>query len=196
MRRVVLIIILAQVSIINFGQIIADHTIVDRFDDIPAYYINEVKKMSLHVPGESHSAAYMTGLTRLETSYPAYDVNRTTSGTPEAYTTSHLRINLASWGDYTHSTGWIYQDYGEEDWWTNAAGIAQTKTFLSYAKSVGLTVGALGFGWCADLYYGGHISATADPVYGVRWYGSSKGSPSGDNSGVLMLEIMQCVGIQ
>ena len=44
---------------------------------------------------------------------------------------------MASWGDYTHSTGWIFQDYGEEDWWTNAAGIAQTKTFLSYAKSVG-----------------------------------------------------------
>ena len=44
-----------------------------------------------------------------------------------------------------------------------------------------MTIGALGFGWCADLYYGGHISTTADPVYGVRWYGSSKGSPSGDN---------------
>ena len=31
-------------SILQYGQIIADHTIVDKFDDIPQYYIDEVKE--------------------------------------------------------------------------------------------------------------------------------------------------------
>ncbi|NMC34479.1 MAG: hypothetical protein GYA36_18815, partial [Veillonellaceae bacterium] len=43
-------------------QIIADHTVVDKYDDIPEYYINEVKKMWLSVPGESHATAYIFGL--------------------------------------------------------------------------------------------------------------------------------------
>ncbi len=30
-------------------QIIADHTVVDKYDDIPEYYIEEVKKMVLSV---------------------------------------------------------------------------------------------------------------------------------------------------
>ena len=40
----------------TLGQIIADHTIVARFDDIPQEYIDKVKKMWL-VYAESHSEA-------------------------------------------------------------------------------------------------------------------------------------------
>jgi hypothetical protein len=160
------------------SQIIADHTIVDRFDDIPEFYINEVKKMWLSIPGESHANAYGTGLTRLETSYPTYDVNETTSGTPEAYTTSHLRISKATWGDYSNSSGWIY-DYGEEDWWTNATAVSRTKAGIQYAYDHSLTIGAIGFGWCTDMFYASSTSS-ADPVYGCHWTGASKQGPSGD----------------
>ena len=64
------------------SQIIADHSVVDKFDDIPQYYIDQVKKMWLVVGGESPSQAYRTGLTLLESLNPAYSVSVKESGTP------------------------------------------------------------------------------------------------------------------
>ena len=107
MKRLILFLILFTISLVQFGQIIADHTIVDRFDDIPQSYIDEVKKMWLVVAGESHSKGYRKGLSLLESSYPAYNVNVTESGTPEAYTTAHLRASTAIWGDYNNDMDWI-----------------------------------------------------------------------------------------
>lgn len=160
------------------NQIIADHTVVDKFDDIPAEYINEVKKMWLVYAGESHSEAIRTGLALLESAFPAYAVNVVESGTPDAYTTTNLRVSRGTWGDLNNSSGWIY-DYGEEDWWTNATAIARTKAGISYCNSNNLIIGAIGFGWCWDAQ-GLTPTPSTDPVYGVHWYGSSKGGPSGD----------------
>jgi len=162
----------------NYGQIIADHTVVDKFDDIPAEYINELKEMWLVYAGESHSEAIRTGLALLESALPAYAVNVVESGTPDAYTTTNLRVSRGTWGDLNNSSGWIY-DYGEEDWWTNATAITRTKAGISYCNSNNLTIGALGFGWCWDAH-GLTPTPSTDPVYGVHWYGSSKGGPSGD----------------
>lgn len=134
---------------VQFGQIIADHTVVDKFDDIPQYYINEVKKMWLVVAGESHSAAYRAGLLALEAAYPAYLVSVVEEGTPEAYTTSNLRTSRATWGDVDNSSGWIY-DYGEEDWYTSPTAISRTKAGITYCNTHNLTIGAMGFGWCYD----------------------------------------------
>jgi len=61
-RKLVFILLFAQISMILNGQIIADHTVVDRFDDIPQKYIDEVKKMLLIVAGESHTNGYFEGL--------------------------------------------------------------------------------------------------------------------------------------
>jgi len=177
-KKILAFLILFHVALIGKSQIIADHTVVDKFDDIPAEYINEVKKMWLVYAGESHSEAIRTGLALLEAAYPAYAVNVVESGTPDAYTTSNLRVSRGTWGDLNNSSGWIY-DYGEEDWWTNATAISRTKAGISYCESNNLTIGALGFGWCWDAHGLTPTSAT-DPVYGVHWYGSSKGGPSGD----------------
>ena len=147
------------------NQIIADHTIVDRFDNIPPAYIAEVKKMRLVVPGESHSAGYRTGLLNLETAYPTYDVSVKEWGTPEAYTTSNLRVSNATWGDYDNSTGWIYS-YGEEDWFTSALAISRTKAGITYCNSNSLTISAFGFGWCWDPYISvtNYIPATQEYI--------------------------------
>ena len=160
MKRITLFFLAVQLSFLAFAQtpIIADHTVVDKFDDIPQYYIDEVKKMWLVVPGESHSAAYRAGLTSLETAYPAYAVSITESGTPEAYTTSNLRSSRGTWGDLNNETGWIY-NYGEEDWCCfvnpptytiNPAAVARTKAGITYCNTHNLTIGAIGFGWCYD----------------------------------------------
>ncbi len=131
------------------AQIIADHTIIDRFDDIPQYYIDIVKKMWLVIPGESHSQAYRTGLALLESSNPLYAVSIVKSGTPEGYTTSNLRSSRATWGDVSNASGWIY-NYGEEDWWTSPTAISRTKAGITYCNSHNLKIDVIGFGWCYD----------------------------------------------
>ena len=131
------------------GQIIADHTVVDKFEDIPQEYIDMVKEMWLVYAGESHSAAIRTGLTLLESVDSRFQVNVTESGTPEAYTSSHLRASRTTWGDVSHSTGWIY-GYGEEDWFTSSTAIDRTKAGITYCNTHNLEIAAIGFGWCWD----------------------------------------------
>lgn len=180
MRRVFLFVILSQISLIHYSQIIADHTIVADYDKIPQNYIDIVKKMWFVIPGESHAGGYIGGLLELEKLDSRFKFNYVTSGTPEAYTTEHLRASLATWGDYTNSSGWIYS-YGEEDWWTNPTAIARTKAGITYCNTHSLTISAFGFGWCYDAYADGSTAGT-DPVYGCHWWGWSEGSPTGNSA--------------
>jgi hypothetical protein len=147
------------------GQIIADHTVVDKYDDIPQYYIDKVKEMWLVIAGESHSRGYFSGLELLETSNAAYQVNWTQSGTPEAYTTNHLRTSRGTWGDVDTPTGWVYL-YGEEDWWTTPEAIAQTKAGIKYCNTHGLGISVIGFGHCYDdgVNYTDYCTATDDYI--------------------------------
>jgi hypothetical protein len=181
MRRLILLLILALAYLTNYGQIIADHTVVSQYTKIPQTYIDEIKKMWVVVPGESHSESYRTGMTLLESSYPTFAVSTVDYGTPEAYTTSHLRISRGTWGDYSNSSGWVYS-YGEEDWWTNSTAIARTKAGITYCNTHSLTIAAMGFGWCWDAVGHDHVSSGVDPVTGNHWYGWSVGSPSGDGA--------------
>jgi hypothetical protein len=166
MRRIILFLVLAQISLVNYGQIIADHTVVDKYDDIPQYYVNEVKKMWVTIPGESHSQACRTELVNLETAYPAYAVSVVESGTPEPYTTSNLRVSRATWGDYDNATGWIYS-YGEEDWFTSTLAKTRTKAGITYCNTHSLTISAMGFGWCWDegvMNMTNYLSATQEYI--------------------------------
>lgn len=160
------------------SQIIADHTVVDRFDDIPQVYIDLVKKMFVSVPGESHSEGYRYGLTQLEVLFPAYAVSVLEYGPPEENTSSNLRFSRVTWGDYYSTSGWIYS-YGEEDWWTNATALVRTKASIAYCNTHNLDLAAIGFGWCWDAT-GPPGTATVDPIYGVHWYGWSVNSPEGN----------------
>ena len=75
MRRAFLLLILTQLTLFNHGQIIADHSVVDLYDDIPDNWIDAVKTMLVSFPGESHSVAYKTGMELLETLDPTYACN-------------------------------------------------------------------------------------------------------------------------
>ncbi|MBN2396713.1 MAG: hypothetical protein JXC36_09700, partial [Candidatus Atribacteria bacterium] len=66
MRRLIIFVVVVQFTIIQYGQIIADHTVVDKYNEIPQYYIDEVKKMWLSYAGESHSLGIREGLNLLE----------------------------------------------------------------------------------------------------------------------------------
>ena len=160
MRKAILFFLFSQISLVHFGQIIADHTVIADFDKIPQNYIDLVKKMWVVVAGESHSEGYRLGLKLLETADSKYQVNVTESGTPEGYTDQYLRASCATWGDIDHETGWIYS-YGEQDWFTSAAAIARTKAGITYSNTHSLEIASIGFSWCYDpaIEVGEDISA-------------------------------------
>ena len=136
-------------------QIIANHTIVDRYDDIPAQWIDSVKKMFVTIPGESHSEGYRTGALLLEQSNATYAVSVVESGTPEEYTDTNLRLSRATWGNYANETGWQYAFQsidaggGEYPAYTyNATEAERIAAGLAYAHANSLTIAAFGIGYC------------------------------------------------
>lgn len=161
------------------APIIADHGVVAAYADIPDEIIELVRAMWLNVPGESHSSGYRLGLELLEAQDSRFAVSVVDSGNPEGGTTAHLRVSRATWGDVDHATGWRY-GYGEEDWYTSAAAIAQTKAHLDYAHGAGLPIAALGFGWCWDMTWQNSPGGDLDAVHQVHWAGSSNGGPDGN----------------
>lgn len=159
--------------------IIADHSIVSDYNIIPYRYIEDIKKMWVTIPGESHSAGYRVGLTSLEALDASYAVSVVESGTPEAYTTNNLRASRATWGDVTNETGWIY-DYGEADWYTTPTAIARTKAGITYCHTHDLSIAAMGFGWCwdPDESYGADISSYIAATQDYQNYCVSMGYPT------------------
>lgn len=160
------------------AQIIADHTVVDKYDQIPQQYIDKVKEMWVIVAGESHSKGYRIGCRLLEELDPRFQVNIRESGAPEGYTNAYMRLSSATWGDLNNSSGWIYS-YGEEDWFTNATALTRTRDHLTYCNNNNLVIAAMGFGWCWDMTSNNWPAGTPDPVYQVRWAGRSSAGPEG-----------------
>jgi hypothetical protein len=154
-------------------QIIADHTIVDRYDDIPAGYMAEVKKMMVYFPGESHSAAYRDGMTLLETANPTYACHVSTG---ESYNPANQYLRVNSGGA------------GEADWYTwyaypvesRPAAKDTIKNSIAQYNTHGHPMHAIGFGWCWDTTWTNGPGGTVDPIYNVRWAGASSGGPDGD----------------
>ena len=174
LKRLSLTFGLILLSVLTFGQIIADHTVVDRYKDIPQEYIEKVKKMYFVYAGESHSAAYRKGLESLELADSKFQVTTQLYGTPVEYTSQYLRTSPMIWN------GSRWQDtVGEEDWWTNSNGINKIKANISYCNNNDLTISAIGFGWCWDAQWGSGTKGT-DPITGNKWFGEAAG---GVNSG-------------
>jgi hypothetical protein len=171
LKRTFIIVLFCSISLIQYGQIIANHFSVADFDKIPSYYIDEVKTMLIGVPGESHSAAYRTGMELLEAVNPAYSANVATG---EPYTNQYLRVNLGTWT-------------GEDVWYTwyaypigsRPAASTSIKNLIKEYSDQGHPFSAIGFAWCWDMT-GGNVSSSIDPIYGNHWYGWSVGGPEGD----------------
>jgi hypothetical protein len=166
MKIVLILLVFIQFSLANYAQIVADHTVVDKYDKIPQHYIDEVKKMLVDIAGESHSSGYRNGMNLLELINPVYQVT-TYDGTPPAYSTSYLRLGR-------------HGEVGEEDFYTTQTAINAYKSVITNQYNTGNPFSVMGFGWCWDMTWTNGPGGTKDPVYNVRWAGSSDGGPNGN----------------
>ena len=166
MRRIILLFALTGISLIQYGQIIADHTVVDKYDKIPQQYIDAVKKMLVDIAGESHSSGYRIGVNLLEAYNSKFQV-KTYDGSIPAYSDNNLRL-----GKHT--------SVGEADFYTSQTAINGYKTLITSQKNTGNPYSVMGFGWCWDMTWQNAPGGTKDPVHNVRWAGSSEGGPNGN----------------
>jgi len=160
---------------VSQAYIIIDHNSVAQFGQMPDYWINEVKKMHLNIPGESHSRAYGGGLQLLRDLDTKYAVSFVSSGALEPYREDALRVSVTrydggGWRGYT----------GEDIWFTNANNRQIIKDHIDYANNNNRDIAAIGFGWCYDMtFITNPLSPGVDPVYNTHWAGASSGGPEG-----------------
>ncbi len=144
------------------SAIIADHTAVEEFDQIPDYWINEVKKTMLIMSGESHSTSMPNGLNWLESNDSRFQVT-TTGSYPGASTDQYFRFGR---GLYT-SSGWI--GAGEEDTWAHPLASTRVQNTIDYLNSQSSPVNALGFAWCWDMCQDGTCYNGSQPWSGKAY---------------------------
>ncbi len=166
MKKIIVALVLFQITFIQYGQIVADHTVVDKYDEIPQEYIDEIKKMLVDIAGESHSAAYRIGQNLLEILDSRYQV-LTYDRTIPAYSTDYLRIGR-------------HASVGEATFYTSQAAIDAYKSHITNQNITGNPYSVIGFGWCWDMTWQNAPGGGVDPVYKVRWAGSSEGGPNGN----------------
>jgi hypothetical protein len=158
------------------APLIIDHSAVEKCGQLSQASIDKVKGMWVNIPGESHSYGYRKGCLLLGSQDARFAAKVQDSGTPEGYTNAYLRISLATWGLY----GWNYYGWGEEHWYTSASAVTAVKQHLVKGNTNNLEMAAMGFGWCWDATWHNSPGGGVDPVYQVRWAGSSVGGPDGD----------------
>ncbi len=178
MHKVILFLILIHLPLVQYGQIIADHSVVNRYTDIPKQYIDSVKTKWLVTAGASHAESYRMGcwaLGQLDNRFPVFSQ---WEGAPEPFSKAYLRINKATWGNYSNPTGWQYIN-GTIDWWSNATAISRVKAGLKYCNDNGPALYAILFGWSFDAVWDNPPGGSYDPIYNTRWAGGSRGGPQG-----------------
>jgi len=167
-KNLLALLILVELSLLANSQIIADHSVVDKYDEIPQQYIDEVKKMLVDMAGESHSSVYINGTILLENLDPKFQVY------------GYGYNNIVP--DYTEQFLRIGSQYGagEEQYFTSQAAIDAYKSIITNQNSTGNTFSVMGFVWCWDMTYPNPPGGIIDPVYNVRWAGASSGGADGE----------------
>jgi|GEM_PF-5493843 len=168
------VLILASVggSPYAIGQIVADHTVVDRYVDIPPFYIDRVKTMLVSIAGESHSAGYRRGLELLAAQDARFAVtvfSDSSGPSTRPYNPTDPRLRLGSFiRSWDGNWDWWV---GEELYFISRNSIARTKSeVIAYCHDQGWGLAAIGFGWCWDMTNGG-VTEDRDADHNVRWYG-------------------------
>jgi len=166
MRKLLLLPAFLVISSTSQSQIIADHSVVDKYDEIPQQYIDIVKNMLVDIAGESHSLGYRIGLNLLELLDSKFQVS-TYDGSIPGITSINLRLGR-------------HAPVGEEEFYTSVSSVNAYKSQITTQYTSGNPYSVLGFGWCWDMTWHNAPGGGIDPVHKVRWAGSSVGGPNGD----------------
>ena len=151
-------------------RIIADHNAVEQFDQIPESYIQEVKKMLVNIPGESHGRGYLYGVEQVGQQDPTFAASTKYDGAPEEYTDQHLRVHRPLLFDAGYGPRWS-TSAGEEEIWTSDIAITNVNNNFAYAaNTLGNNIDVFLWGWCWDMR-NGDPSTYIDPVHNTHWYG-------------------------
>jgi len=159
MKKTFIFLILIQVSIFQYGQIIADHTVVDKYDDIPQYYIDEVKKMLVWVPGMSHSLGYQHGVNLLEAYNNIYQATTWSSDPPPAYSSSYLRLGRP----------WM----SSINFWLD--DVASYCSVIDGQNASGNPFSVIINGWSYETTWNNAPGGGLDPVFDIHWAGDANG---------------------
>ena len=125
-------------------QIIADHNAVAAFDNIPQYWIDEVKKMQLGYIGESHSEGIRIGVQLVEDLDAKYSVDVTARPTGASST------NLRVFAEFPNG-GTSWGNLGEYEWYKNGNAITSIRAGITQINATDNTpMDVFGFGWCWD----------------------------------------------
>ena len=173
---IILLFLIATYRVSFAAPIVIDHTSVDLYGDIPDYYLNQAKRMWLNFAGESHASGYRRGMALLQALDLRYPVIGTESGSPEPYRDDAIRISGLIRNQWNSWDGGA----GEAKWYADPNNRSLLKNHLTYSNTHNLEIAALGFGWCWDMTWHNPPGGGIDPVYQVRWAGSSEGGPQGD----------------
>lgn len=132
------------------AQIVADHSAVAGFDQIPDKYIREVRTKVIHYVGQSHSRQITHGLGLIQSMDERFTFE--TSETLDEFSSdNNLKVLRSSRND--GNNGWSTdEDYlGEEDYWATADGRAMTRNTLNYTEENSMTLDLSLFMWCWDI---------------------------------------------
>jgi hypothetical protein len=143
-------------------QIIADHTIVDRYNAIPQQWIDSVKKMLVFIPGMSHGYGYFRGAELLEMYNNKYGVDIWLNTAAPAPSTSALRLGR--------------HELAREIFYTSEASRNVYKNDFIAENNYD----AVWFGWSYQGTWENGLGGGDDPVHKVQWAGSSQGGPEGN----------------
>jgi len=166
MRKLLLLPAFLVLTFTCQSQIIADHSVVDKYDEIPEQYLDLVKNMLVDIAGESHSLGYRIGMNMLELQDSKFQVS-TYDGSIPGITSSNLRLGR-------------HASVGEEEFYTSASAVNAYQSHITAQNSNGNPYSVIGFGWCWDMTWHNAPGGEVDPVHKVRWAGSSVGGTNGD----------------
>ena len=134
------------------SQIIADHTVVDKYNKIPQEYIEKVKKMLVWVAGMSHSLGYQNGAVLLETLDSRFQIETWQSDPPPAFSDKYLRIG---------------RPFKSGKCWTT--DVESYSSVMEGQNNSGNPYNVFIYGWSYEATWNNPPGGGLDPVHNIHW---------------------------
>jgi len=159
MKKVLIFLVFFGSAEFLSGQIIADHTVVDSFDEIPGEWLDKVKQMLVWVPGMSHSLGYQNGARLLELYDSKFDSYIWNSDPPPSYSGNYLRVGRPYMSSVNFWTTDIDTYCGE----------------MYNQQIAGNPYTAVINGWSYESTWNNPPGGGVDPVFNIQWAGDAGG---------------------